>query len=326
VHQLIVVRFLLGIAEAGYFPGMLLYLTYWYRQKEQARAIALLLTGLPIASIIGAPLGGLILDHIHWLGLSSWRWLLILEGIPAVLSGFLTYSLLPSRPADANFLSLEEKSHLIACLAAEEQEKLAAQTVTVAQIFSSLRVWHLSAAIFFLNVGMYTLSFWLPQMVKSLSTTNSNVRIGILVMIPHLVGAIAMVLVARSSDRRLERRFHASIPAICGGCAMISLGAAHSLSASIVLLCIAALGAYSFFGPFFSIPSSFLTGYSAAAGLALVTAVGNLGGFVGPYAVGFLKEKTGNMYLGLTVVGFSMLLSASLLLLLPKASRSTNPS
>jgi len=322
VHQLLAVRFLLGVAEAGYFPGMLLYLTYWFPQKQQARAISILLTGIPVTSILGAPLSGLILDHIHWLGFGSWRWLLILEGVPAILCGFLAYFLLPGLPAQAKFLAPEEKNWLVAELAAEERKKLAAQTISVAQVFFNPRVLHLSAAIFFLNVGMYTMSFWLPQIIKSLSTGGSNSHIGILVMIPHLAGAIAMLLVARSSDRRLERRYHAAIPVLCGACALLLLNSAGSLAASVLLLCVVAPGLYSFYGPFYSMPASLLTGYSSAAGLAFVASVGNLGGFVGPYAVGLLNQKTGNMRLGLTVVGLSMLVSASLMLLFPKSAKS----
>jgi len=189
-------------------------------------------------------------------------------------------------------------------------------------VFFNPRVLHLSAANFFLNVGMYTMSFWLPQIIKSLSTGGSNSHIGILVMIPHLAGAIAMLLVARSSDRRLERRYHAAIPVLCGACALLLLNSAGSLAASVLLLCVVAPGLYSFYGPFYSMPASLLTGYSSAAGLAFVASVGNLGGFVGPYAVGLLNQKTGNMRLGLTVVGLSMLVSASLMLLFPKSAKS----
>src|SRR5881409_85858 len=143
VSQLYVARFLLGLAEAGYFPGIVLYLTYWFRQREQAQAIALFLAGLPVTSILGAPVSGFILDRIHWLGVSSWRWLLILEGIPAVIGGVLTYFLLPSRPAEAKFLSKEEKDWIEAEVAREEQEKLASHKISAVQALVNWRIWHL---------------------------------------------------------------------------------------------------------------------------------------------------------------------------------------
>src|SRR5262249_25219675 len=141
VVQLYVLRFLLGVAEAGYFPGIVLYLTYWFRQREQAQAIALFLTGLPFTSILGAPLSGFILDHVHWLGMPSWRWLLILEALPAVVCGVLTFLLLPSRPANAGFLTSEEKHWLTEALAAEERQKLAAHHVSATQALTNRRVW-----------------------------------------------------------------------------------------------------------------------------------------------------------------------------------------
>src|SRR6266446_7238085 len=141
VHQLYVVRFLLGLAEAGYYPGVVLYLTYWFRQREQAQAIALVLVGIPVTSILGGPISGLILDHVHWLSLSSWRWLLILEGVPAVVCGLLAYLLLPSRPAEAKFLAQDEKDWIIAQLAREHEKKLGEHQISVAQTFTHLRVW-----------------------------------------------------------------------------------------------------------------------------------------------------------------------------------------
>jgi MFS family permease len=201
-----VVRFLLGLAEAGYFPGIVLYLTYWFRRREQAQAVALFLTGLPVTSIIGAPISGLVLDHVYWLGVSSWRWLLILEGLPAILCGLLTYFLLPSRPAEAELLTPEEKEWIQAELLREEHQKLEQHHCSVFQTMANGRVWHLAAIEFGVCIGLYTLSFWAPRLLKSVSGQHSNSAVRVLVMIPHLVGILAVVLVSRSSDRRLERR------------------------------------------------------------------------------------------------------------------------
>src|SRR5467141_2274741 len=321
VQQLYAVRFLLGLAEAGYFPGIALYLTYWFRQRDQAQAIALFLAGIPVTSILGAPVSGFILDHAHWLNISSWRWLLILEGIPALVGGVLTYFLLPSRPAEAKFLSKEEKDWIEAELASEEREKLANHKISALQALMNKRIWHLGLIGFTLNTGMYTLNYWMPKLVKSISTGHSNSLIGLLVMIPHLVGLPVMVMVSRSSDRKQERRFHAAIPAIAAGIALASLGATQSIFPTIVLLSFAALGIYSVYGPFYSLPSDFLTGFAAASGIALVSSLANLGGFAGPYATGWISQKTGSLYGGLAVAGVSLFASATLMLLLPRRLR-----
>ena len=321
VQQLYVVRFLLGLAEAGYFPGIALYLTYWFRQRDQAQAIALFLAGIPVSSILGAPISGFILEHVHWLSISSWRWLLILEGIPAVVCGVLTYFLLPNRPAEAKFLNQEEKDWITGELAREEREKLASHKISAVQAVMNKRVWHLGLIGFTLNIGMYTMSFWMPQLVKSVSSGYSNSLIGLLVMIPHLVGLPVMVLMSRSSDRKQERRYHAAIPAIAAGIALASLGAAQSMFPTIVLLSFAALGIYSVYGPLYSLPADFLTGFAAASGIALVSSLANLGGFAGPYATGWISQKTGSLYGGLAVAGVSLFASATLMLLLPKRLR-----
>jgi ACS family tartrate transporter-like MFS transporter len=321
VQQLYIARFLLGLAEAGYFPGIILYLTYWFPRREQAWAIALFLIGIPVTTILGAPISGFILDHVHWLGASSWRWLLILEGAPAIVCGVLTYFLLPGGPEEAKFLTAEEKGWIQSELGREAQQKEQHRTYSVLQALACGRVWLLVLIYFGMTVAIYALNSWAPQLVKSLSSLYSNSMIALLVTIPSLVGLAAMILVSRSSDRTLERRYHVAIPALATGTALVLLGTAPSAFFSVALLCLLAAGVFSCLGPFWTLPSEFLTGYSAAAGIALINSVGNLGGFVGPAAIGFISQRTGSLSAGLALSGIPMFVSAALVLLLPKQAR-----
>jgi MFS transporter, ACS family, tartrate transporter len=318
--HLYVLRFLLGVAEAGYIPGILLYLTYWFNQRQLAHAIALFCAANPVGSVVGAPISGVILDRIHWFGFSSWRWLLILEGIPAIVGGVLTYFLLPSRPAEATFLTAEEKNWITGELGREEQQKLTQSQISVGQTLMHGRVWHLTAAYFMALVGMYAMTFWMPQFVKGLSGQYSNTTVGILVMIPYVAAVPVMVLVSRSSDHTLERRYHIAVPQIVGAIALLLLGTVmtHSVFFSVVLWCFVAMGIYCLLGPFWSLPNEFLTGFSAAVGIALVNSIGNLGGFVGLYAMGAMSRRTGSLRGGLVFAGFSLFASAMLILALRK--------
>ena len=318
VNQLYIARFALGLAEAGYFPGVLLYLGYWFRQREKAQVVALILVGIPLASILGAPISGFILDHVHWFGLSSWRWLLILEGFPAIVGVFLTYVLLPNRPAEARFLTGEEKAWIADQLEQEDRQKSAAESLSVARTLVNPRVWYVACIGFNFAFASYAFSFWLPQIMKSVLSARSNTEVGFLVMIPNLLGLIAMIIVSRHSDRTLERRYHMTVSCVFAGIAMLSLGTPHFPFFSVVLFSAVAMGAYSFLPVFFSLPGEFLTGFSAASGIALVTSVSNFGGFVGPYPVGIIRQKTGNLYTGLICAGVFFLISASLALVLPK--------
>ena len=314
--HLYVARFLLGVAEAGYFPGILLYLTYWFRQRELGRTIAMFFTANAVANIIGAPVSGLILDHVHWLGVPSWRWLLILEGFPAVLGGIVTFFFLPSRPGEATFLTSEERTWLTTELAAEERQKVASHPTTAGRTLKDPRVWHLTAAYFTLLIAFWVLTFWMPQLLKDLSSRYSNTTVGVLVMIPYLVSLAVMIGVGRSSDAKMERRYHAVVPLMIGSLSFVLLAtsAGGSPVLSVLLWCAVASSIYSVFGPFWALPSRFLTGASAAAGIAFINALGNVGGFVGPYAVGAVIKKTGSPHGGLVFAAVALLVSAMLIL------------
>ena len=315
VH-LYTVRFLLGIAEAGFFPGMILYLTYWFRQREQAQAVALFMAALPVSNVIGAPISGLILDHAHWFGVASWRWLLVLEALPALVFGVATWLLLPNGPEDARFLDRGQKDWLRAELARESARQ---EPMTAARALLSGRVWHLTFVYFTLVVGLYVMSFWLPQVVKGLSAHYSNTTVGVLVIIPHAVGLAVMVFVSRHSDRTGERRWHASFSVLAAAVAMFTVGMVASPMLSIALLTLMACGIYSCFGPFWALPNRFLTGYAAASGIALINSVGNLGGFVGPYMIGSITTWTGSSYWGLVFAGLSLVVCAVLVVCLRRA-------
>ena len=317
-HQLYIARFLLGLAEAGYFPGVVLYLGYWFRQRERAEAMALILVGIPLASVLGTPLSGLILDHVHWFGLSSWRWLLILEGLPAVASAYLAKVLLPNGPDEAGFLGGEEKAWVTAQLEREEQQKTALRSLSVVRTFIHRRIWHLACIGFAGAFGGYIFNFWLPLMMRSILAGSSNTVVGLGVMVPNLLGVIAMIFVSRHSDRTQERRYHLAASVALSGLGMLLLGAPRSPWPSFVLLSAVAIGTYSSLPVFISIPGEFLTGFSAAAGIALVTSVSSTGGFVGPYTFGLIRQRTGNSYYGLICAGILFLVSAIMALMLPK--------
>jgi ACS family tartrate transporter-like MFS transporter len=206
----------------------------------------------------------------------------------------------------------------------EEQQKVNQYQYSVFQAMSSGRVWFLSVIDFGLLIGLYTLSFWAPQLLKSLSGKYSNSAVGVMVMIPNLLGLVAMVLVSRSSDRLQERRYHAAISALVGGVALLLMGISHSPLFLVAFLSLLAIGVYSFAGPFWALPGEFLTGFSAAAGIGLINSVANLGGFVGPYAIGVMSGWTGGIYGGLALAGIPLLLSAMLLLLLPRRAQAGN--
>lgn len=321
VQQLYVLRFFLGVAEGGYFPGVALYLTYWFRQREQAQCIAMFLTGLPASNIIGGPISGWILEHVHWLQWPSWRWLLMLEAAPAVVCGIAAFFLLPCRPAEAKFLSDEEKSWIQAELGREEKKKREVKPIGALQALAIPSVWHAGLIVFATNCGIYMLTFWMPQLIKSFSSRISNGMVGILVMIPYSVALLAMVAVSRSSDRRLERKFHTALPAVCAGTALAILGAPHSAAVTIGLLAVATAGMCSVYGPAYSLPSEMLAGPAVAAGLGLTSSIANSAGFVGPYAAGWISQRTGSLYGGLAAAGISLFVAATLALLLPKRKR-----
>jgi MFS transporter, ACS family, tartrate transporter len=312
--QLYVARFLLGVAEAGFFPGILYYLTYWFRQQQQAQTIGLFLTALPTASILGGPVSGWILDHVHSFGLSSWRWLVILEALPAIACGLLTYRFLPDRPADASFLSAEEKLQIHDVLAAEAAAKPRAGQFTILKSLTHPRILHLAGIHFLFLMGLYVTGFWMPQSIKAVAIGYSNTTIGILVMVPSAVSLLVMVMVSRSSDRRNERQLHAAISLLIAAAGLYFVDATLSLTVRVALWCAVASGLVSYLGPFWAFPGEFLCGRSAASALAFINSFGSLGSFFSLSIIGSIAKRTGSLEGGFQAVAIALVLAAALIL------------
>lgn len=309
------VRFLLGIAEAGFFPGVIFYLTLWFPMRERARVIASFVAAALVAGIIGGPISGALLTmHGAW-GLAGWQWLFLMEGLPSVLLGFVVLAFLPDRIADAKWLTLDERQVLEAKLEEESAGKRASHSVTGS--FTDGRVWLMALIYLTIPIALYGMGFWLPTIIRA-NSNGSDFVVGLLSAIPYVLGAVGMVAVGRHSDRTGERRWHIAIPAVIGGTAFALSGMVHGLVPSLVLLSLAMLGLSSMYGPFWTLATSFLSGVGAAAGIALINCIGNIGGFVGPYAFGYIKDATDSFAAALVALG-AVLASGGLLALFVKA-------
>ncbi|SNS02971.1 MFS transporter, ACS family, tartrate transporter [Humidesulfovibrio mexicanus] len=316
-------RFLLGVAEAGFLPGVIYYLTLWYPPAHRARAVALFMAATPVAGMVGAPLSGWLLGlHGAW-GLEGWRWMFVLEGVPAVLLGFSVLWLLPNGPGDARWLSPSEREALAAELAqAPEQERGRLGAVLRGLALDS-RVWLLSAAYFALCVGMYGLVMWMPTLIAEILGPGAQpVRVGLLSAIPYLGGVVGMILVGRRSDRTGERRWHTAGPLLASalGFALSLLPVGHWLGAdhapwwSLCCFTLATMGLWGMLGPFWTIPTGFLSGAASAGGVALINSIGNAGGFVGPTLVGVVRDATGSHHMGFLFIAGVMALGGCAIL------------
>jgi ACS family tartrate transporter-like MFS transporter len=321
--QFYLARFLIGVAEAGFFPGIVLYLTHWFRQKEQARAIALFMTALAVSNIIGAPVSGVLLDYVRWFGLAGWQWVFIIEGLPALIFGLLNPFLMKDRPEDANWLTAEEKQWLRGELDREAGAVRQAEQLSLRQALMRWDTWVLALIYFFVVTGFYGFGLWLPQIVKQLSHQSSNLLVTLITMIPYLFALAGMILVAQHSDRTGERKLNVFLAILVGAAGLLlSALILKPIWLTIILFVIAAVGIYSFFGPFWTFPSIFLTDDARAGGIGLINSVGNLGGFLGPYAVGFLSStdpKIGFLY-GLLFLVVCLLIGAVFVLLVRRTA------
>jgi ACS family tartrate transporter-like MFS transporter len=312
-------RFLLGVAEAGFFPGIVLYLTYWFPAAERARAVALFMTATAMAGVIGGPLSGALLEMDGIAGLAGWQWLFLLEGLPAVALGFVVLAYLTDRPEHAEWLAPEDRSWLVARMAAERAAVERDHGSSLRRALLDRRVWSLALLYFALILGIYGVSLWLPQIVAGLAQM-SELEVGLVTAIPYLVASVGMVLVGGHSDRTGERRWHIAGPALAGAAGFAASASLDEPALALAGLSLAALGIWSALGPFWTLPPAFLAGSAAAGGIALINSVGNLGGFVGPYALGLLKQSTGSFRAGLLMLALALLAVAALALRLPRGS------
>ncbi|OEZ91829.1 MFS transporter [Duganella phyllosphaerae] len=314
-----VLRFLLGAAEAGFFPGIILYLTYWYPAHRRARMVAVFMSGVAIAGVVGGPLSGWIMkafDGEH--GLSGWQWLFLLEGIPSVLLGIWTLFYLDDGIRDAKWLSEADKRVLEAAIAAD---RVGQQHLPLAQVFKSGKVWLLALVYFLFVMGLYGVSFWLPQLIKN-SGVADVFHIGLLTAIPYCVAAVVMVLAARHSDRTGERRWHAACAGLAGALGLV-VATAYSDNTVVALaaLSVATAGILSTFPIFWSLPTAMLGGAAAAAGIAMINSLGNLAGFVSPYLVGAIKDATNSTASGIYLLAASLVAGAVLVVTMERTRR-----
>jgi MFS transporter, ACS family, tartrate transporter len=306
-------RFLLGAAEAGFFPGIILYLTYWFPARERARIVSIFMAAVPLATVFGGPLSGALLEMHGLIGLRGWQWLFIIEGLPAVLLGFAALRLLPDRPQHAGWLSEDEKQVLASTLAAEADATREVGYAGLIEALTKPRVLVLGLLYFLIVVGLYGLGFWMPQVIETFGLT--PLEIGFLAAIPYLFASVVMVLWGRHSDATGERTLHIALPLLFGGLAFAWSAVSGPLIPTMAALTLAAIGIYAAIGTFWSFPTAILAGTGAAAGLALVNSLGNLGGFAGPWIVGLLKGATGSFTGALFFLAFSLILGACIAVL-----------
>jgi ACS family tartrate transporter-like MFS transporter len=312
-----IIRFLLGLAEGGFFPAVVVYLTHWFRQEDRAKAIAMFMAAIPVSNAIGAPIAGLLM-RLHWLGLSGWRWLLILEGIPAEVCGLIALFYLTDWPKDARWLTPEERAWITGELQREAGDRKASGH-GLGAVLASLRkpvILALALAYFLINTTGYGVNIWLPKMLQKFSGFGT-LEISLIAAIPYLSAVPAMLAWGWHSDRTGERRWHAALAAIAAG---VGLALTQLTGASVALVVlsfsIASIGIMCFYPGYWALSTSVVRAHSSAAGVGFINLIANFGGFVGPYMVGYLTDRTGTFSAGLYLLVSTALLSGVVLMLL----------
>jgi ACS family tartrate transporter-like MFS transporter len=309
-------RFLLGVAEAGFFPGIILYLSQWFPTRQRAVAAAAFMAAAPLSTAIGSPISGAIMQMPALAGLRDWQWLFIIEAIPAVILGLIVLRVLTDSPDKAKWLAADEKAWLIATLREESlgRESQAGHASGALNALRDSRVWVMSLIYFGTSAGLYTLGLWAPLIIRQFGF--SALGTGALNAIPSVVAVLAMVLWARHSDRSGERTWHVVIPCVVAGVGLAWAGSTETALGVVLALVLVNVGISAAKAPLWAMPSTFLSGAGAAAGIAMINSIGNLGGFVGPFAIGWLKSVTGGYAAGLYVVAGSLAVSALLTLMI----------
>ncbi|MGA3250449.1 MAG: MFS transporter [Paraburkholderia sp.] len=309
-------RFLLGLAEAGLFPGVILYLTYWYPARRRANILALFITGIPVAGFVGAPLSGWIMNSVSGAhNLAGWQWLFLIEAVPSLVMGIVVLLFLDNSVENARWLSADEKA-LLARNLAEDRE--GAQSRRTRDGFTNPRVWLMCVLYFFIMMGLYGVGFYLPTLIKNTGVSNP-LSVGLLTALPYAVAVVAMLIVSRHSDARRERRWHITIPALAGTLGWVASAAfMHEPVLATIALTVATAAVLVTMTQFWVLPTAMLTGAAAASGIAVINSVGNLAGFVSPYLIGGIIDATHSTLLAVVALAISMLVVGALALTLPK--------
>jgi ACS family tartrate transporter-like MFS transporter len=317
-----ILRFLLGAAEAGFFPGIILYLSYWFPARYRAGVVSLFMAAAPISVVLGSPISSALLEMHGLLGLRGWQWMFLMEAIPAVVLGFVVLVYMTDRPEKAKWLRDDERQWLVNVMNAEHAAKAATASHSIWRGLADLRVLALSLVYFGTSAGLYTLGIWAPQIIKEFGL--STMQVGLLNAIPPTVAVVAMVLWARHSDRTGERTWHVVAACIAASAGLMLAGAATSVISVVAALTLVNIGISAAKPPLWSMPTMFLSGSAAAAGIATINSIGNLGGFVGPAMIGWIKDLTGSFQGGLYFVAGLLVLSAVLTLVLSRSRRSSS--
>lgn len=314
-----VMRFLLGVAEAGFFPGIILYLTYWFPARHRAGVIAMFMAAAPIAVAIGSPISAALLEMDGIMGLAGWQWMFIIEAIPALILGVVVFFYMTDRPEKAKWLKDDERNWLIKTMREEDVGKGSTQHHSILRGLINPRVLALALVYFGTSAGLYTLSIWAPQMIKELGVTSMTV--GLVNAIPPIISVVAMVLWSRHSDRTNERTWHVAIACMTAAVGLVIAASTYNLIGLIAALTIVNVGISCSKPPLWSMPTLFLSGTAAATGIATINSIGNLGGFAGPVMIGWVKDQTGSYAGGLYFVAGLLILSTVLTLILSMTNK-----
>ncbi|MBP0628259.1 MFS transporter [Cupriavidus sp. AcVe19-1a] len=316
--QFYVLRFLLGVAEAGFAPGVILYMTYWFPSERRAKALSMFFMAIPLAGIVGGPLSGWIMHAFHGVGdLAGWKWLFLIEALPSLCLGVAILYYLDNGIDQAHWLTDAEKALLKRNIEGDNAHKM--EHMSIGSFMGDRRLWLMAAIYFCVVLGQYGLTFWLPTIIRKAGVADP-LWVGIYTALPYLCAIVALPLVGMSADRRRERRFHLIVPMVVAAAGFATLPLLGSVSASLVCLCIAAAGILASSSQFWALPTALLGGMSAAAGIAAVNCVANLAGFFSPAIVGWLNDLTGKSTAGLVFISGTVVFGAMLVLLVPARS------